>query len=111
MNRDIEMVVKDFVGSLEKIFAERTAKQMNDLVSNLTNGKKTALIAEKRTPDKLDALQDALLAFLKKNPGLRCEEIAKGMEVTTADLSLPIRRLGKKIKHQGVARGRRYWAR
>lgn len=115
MNREIEQLVGSFVGDLEKLFEKKSADHINEILVGLGGKKRVSvkgfLHTGKRTPEELDEMQANLFAYLKKNPGQRCEEIAKGMKVDTSDLALPLKKLGKKLKWEGVARGRRYWAR
>lgn len=117
MNRDIEVLVNEFVGKLDKVFSKIAAAKVRELVDGLSVGAVSSkfpqhamLVAGKRSPEDLSKLQAQLLSYVTKNPGQRCEEIAKGMGVQTSDLALPLRKLGKQLKHQGVARGRRYFA-
>lgn len=115
MNRDIEQLVRGFVNELDKAFTKQTTEKVNELITSLTNGRKQVtskgrLLSGKRSPDELEKLEGQLLIYVDKNPGQRCEEIARGMEVETSDLALPLRKLGNKLKTKGVARGRRYWA-
>jgi len=114
MNRDIESLVKGFVDELEGIFTKRNKEQVNELIASLTNGRKQVtpkgrILSGKRSPEELEKLQGKLKAYVEKNPGQRCEEIAKGMGTTTDDLALPLRKIN--FKTQGKARGRRYWVR
>ena len=65
----------------------------------------------KRTPEELEALTNNVLAHIKKNPGLRVEQIAEALGTTTKELALPIIKLGKALKTQGQRRGTKYTAR
>lgn len=65
----------------------------------------------KRTPEELEALTKNVLAHIKKNPGLRVEQIAEALGTTTKELALPIIKLGKALKTQGQRRGTKYTAR
>ncbi len=58
----------------------------------------------KRTPEELEALTKSALAFIRKNPGSRVEQIGAGLGVPTKDLVLPIGKLfeAKSIKSTGV---------
>lgn len=62
----------------------------------------------KRTPDELESLTKSILAYIKKNPGQRVEQIAAGMGASTKELALPIRKLGKALKTRGQRRGMTY---
>lgn len=65
----------------------------------------------KRTGEELEALTKSVLAYVKKNPGQRVEQIAAGLGTTTKELALPIIKLGKALKTQGQRRGTKYSAR
>jgi hypothetical protein len=52
---------------------------------------------EKRPPDEIEELGKRFIAYVRKNPGLRIEQINKAIGTTTKDLALPIRK--------GVAEG------
>jgi hypothetical protein len=65
----------------------------------------------KRTPEELEALTKNVLAHIKKNPGLRVEQIAAALGTSTKELALPIIKLGKALKTQGQRRGTKYTAR
>jgi hypothetical protein len=65
----------------------------------------------KRTPEELEQLTKNVLAYIKKNPGQRVEQIAAELGTTTKELALPVLKLGKALKTQGQRRGTKYWAR
>lgn len=67
----------------------------------------------RRSPEQLQAERDRLLAVIKANPGKRSEELQELTVMTAEALARPITQLlkMKKLRHEGVARGRRYWAR
>jgi hypothetical protein len=66
---------------------------------------------EKRSPALLEELTNTLGAYVRANPGQRIEEIAKGLELSTKDLVLPVKKLigAKAIKPQGHRRATRYF--
>lgn len=116
MNRDIELLVTEFVVKLDKIFTKHTTDKVNELAISLTNGRKHVtpkgrFLSGKRSPEDLEKMQRQLLTYVAKNPGLNCEAIARGMGVNTDELALPLRKMvGSTLKTQGKARGRKYWA-
>ncbi len=65
----------------------------------------------KRTPEELEELTKNLLAYVKKNPGQRVEQIAEALGTGTKDLALPVRKLGKALRTRGQRRGTKYFAR
>lgn len=118
MNRDIEQLVTEFVGKVERVFTQRNKLQIEELIAKLTNGKKHVNVTAKghvtsgkRSPEELEKMQMRLLGYIAKNPGQNCETIARGMGVDTDELALPLRKMvGNELKTQGKARGRKYWA-
>ena len=67
----------------------------------------------KRDPRMLQALTDKLGDYIKKNPGMRIEQIGKALGTPTKDLALPVKKLiaGKKISTKGQKRATTYFAR
>jgi hypothetical protein len=65
----------------------------------------------KRTPEEIEAQTKTLLATIKKNPGLRIEEISKMIGVSTKELALPVIKLfeAKAISSKGNRRATRYF--
>jgi len=65
----------------------------------------------KRTAEELDQLTSALLAHVKRHPGLRIEQIGQALELTTKDLALPAKKLiaEKKISTKGQRRATTYF--
>ena len=66
----------------------------------------------KRDPRLLQALTDKLGDYIKKNPGLRIEQIGKALGTPTKDLALPVKKLvaAKKISTKGQKRATTYFA-
>jgi hypothetical protein len=64
----------------------------------------------KRDPEKLAALTDELLQYIKGHPGQRIEQIGKAMGESTKALALPARKLVKDgfVKTSGVRRATTY---
>jgi predicted O-methyltransferase YrrM len=67
----------------------------------------------KRSPEEIEAQTKLLLATIKKNPGLRIEEISKMIGVSTKELALPVIKLfeAKAISSKGNRRATRYFPR
>lgn len=65
----------------------------------------------KRTPEEIESQSKTLLATIKKNPGLRIEEIGKLIGVSTKELALPVIKLfeAKAISSKGNRRATRYF--
>lgn len=65
----------------------------------------------KRTAAELRHLQDELLTFVTKNPGLRIEQINKQLSTSTKDLQLPMRKLISEgsLKTKGEKRSTTYF--
>lgn len=65
----------------------------------------------KRAPEELAALTETLYGQVKESPGLRVEELAKVMGVTTKDLALPAKKLlaDGRIYTEGQKRATKYF--
>lgn len=65
----------------------------------------------KRPPAELAKLTEKLGDYIKSNPGLRMEAIAKGLATPTRELNLPIKKLlkSKKIRFEGHKRATEYF--
>lgn len=66
---------------------------------------------EKRTPEALERLTNALLREISAVPGHRIEQIAQAMGVKTSELVLPVKKLlaAKKIRTRGQKRATKYF--
>lgn len=68
----------------------------------------------RRSAEDVDATAKTLLAYVKKNPGQRVEQIAKGLNTSTKVLKLPITKLlsrPARLSTKGNRRGTTYFAR
>ena len=65
----------------------------------------------KRSPEDLAKLTQSLLAYIKKNPGKRVEEIGKALSTNTKELKLPVLKLlaDKAIGKKGQKRSTTYY--
>jgi hypothetical protein len=65
----------------------------------------------KRPPDEIVKLTSRLLEYVKGHKGERIEQIAKGMNVSTRELNLPVKKLisGKSIRTKGQKRATQYF--
>ncbi len=65
----------------------------------------------KRSPEDIQKLADKFAGFVKKNPGLRIEQINAKLGTSTKDLVIPVRQLvaSKKIKTKGEKRATTYY--
>jgi len=66
---------------------------------------------EKRTQAKLNETAQQVYEFIKSNPGLRTEIIGKNIGYSTAELTLPMKKLvtEKRIYSMGQKRGAKYF--
>lgn len=81
-------------------------KPRSGAVSKVTSG-------GRRSAEDVEALGKQVLAYVKANPDLRVEQIAKGLETDTKTLKLPILKLlsrPAKLTRKGVRRGTTYRA-
>jgi hypothetical protein len=67
----------------------------------------------KRAPEEIETLTAQLGEYVKANKGERIEQIAKGMNVSTRELNLPVKKLlaTKAIKTKGQKRATQYFPR
>jgi hypothetical protein len=67
----------------------------------------------KRPPEEIETLTTQLGEYIKTNKGERIEQIAKGMNVSTRELNLPVKKLlaTKAIKTKGQKRATQYFPR
>jgi hypothetical protein len=125
MNSDarIRALIDSFVHDLSGLVRESAVDAVREALhrggATKSNGRATAgpvrarAPGAKRTPEELEQMTSALLAYVQKNPGQRIEEIASGMGVGSKELTLPAKKLiaGKKLKTRGQKRATRYSAR
>jgi hypothetical protein len=66
----------------------------------------------KRTAEEIEGLKKQILSYVRKNPGQRSEQIAKGLNTTTKELQLPMLALreAKALKLKGNRRAASYTA-
>lgn len=72
--------------------------------------KKTKPPVVKRSPEDIQKLMDEFFRFVKKNPGLRIEQINAQLGTITKELVIPVRRLIaiRKIRTKGEKRATTY---
>jgi len=84
------------IESLQAAFAPGTPHSKVRIValpSGLPRGRPRGHHGEKRSADDIAAASSRFVAFVRQNPGLRIEQINKGLGTTTKDLALPVRKL------------------
>lgn len=81
-------------------------------ITRLPRGPKARPRGGKRTAEELEGLKKSIVSFVRKNPGLRTEQIAKGLNTTTKELQLPMLALReeKVLKLKGNRRAATYTA-
>ena len=74
--------------------------------------KKTKAPSVKRSDSDIQKLMDKFVGFVKKNPGLRIEQINAQLGTSTKDLVIPVRRLvaSKLVRTKGEKRSTTYEA-
>jgi predicted HTH transcriptional regulator len=100
----LEQVAKALGGATTRV-KRATRSAPTKRTSNTTAGR-----APKRTQDDLVALEAKIIRHVGKNPGMGAQEIALAFGLTTADVTLPLRRLVRdnKLETKGQKRGTRY---
>lgn len=104
----IEAIQADMLARLTGSIA---APKANGLAKTNGRSHNPSRPGQKRTPEELAELTDDLRIYISKNPGMRIEEIARGMGATSKALVLPATKLlaAKKIKTTGQRRATRYF--
>jgi|SRR6185295_10067392 len=110
MMKNLEILVKRFVADVEHVLRQQTMMAVQASVGR-RNAKEFGAPNGKRSVGELDSVKQKIVAFLKKTPGQSSEEIQRALHRDGAELTLPIKQLvdAKLLRHEGVARGRRYW--
>lgn len=119
MKSEIDGLVEKFVADVTALMRESTLAGMRALIDASVGSKaskaKPGVAAEsgKRTAAEISEAANKILSVLKKEPGLRCEQLQAITGLDKDSIALPLRRLvdDKQVTHKGVARGRKYWAR
>ena len=116
----VQSVIDRFVHELTAIAREEAARVVMGGFGASKPGRKPASNGatrrahggEKRSPEKLEALQEKVLGFVKSHPGLRIEQINKQLATSTQDLALPIRKLiaTTQLTTKGQRRATQYFA-
>jgi hypothetical protein len=114
---EMRRLVDGFVNSLSELWRRQAIEALGGSGRKGGGGAVAAIgrsrgRGAKRTSDELDKLSDAIIDFVKNNPGLRIEQINKQLGTTTKDLALPIRKLLAEgaLKAKGQKRSTTYSA-
>lgn len=65
----------------------------------------------KRSPEEISQMADTLLDYIAQNPGQRMESIARALDASTQELTLPIKKLllGGRLRTEGQKRATSYY--
>ena len=65
----------------------------------------------KRSPEEISQMAGTLLDYIDKNPGQRMESIARALDASTQELTLPIKKLilGGQLRTEGQKRATSYF--
>jgi hypothetical protein len=122
----IQAIIENFVSELSAALADAGRSAIAEALGErqaprAANGRGQAKVARaakrakggKRSADELASLTQSLLAFVKRNPGLRIEQIGAAIGHSTKDLALPAKKLiaEKELKTKGQKRATTYFAR
>lgn len=112
INERIEMFVADITELAKKAALEtlETGLAGNRRGTFTTSGR-VRRKSGKRSPDEIQETADALLEYIRENPGQRMEAIAKALDSTTKDLTLPIKKLlqTNMVRVEGQKRATSYY--
>lgn len=108
---EIDTLVKKFIGDLRALMKQSALADMQAALGkasgvDLVYVKKN----ERRSVAAMDGIREKIVALLRKQPGMRSEELQAELKVTGAQLTIPLRKLidERAVKTVGVARGTRY---
>lgn len=126
MHSEIRDLVESFAADLTALVRRTALEQVHSALSgSVSNGRKTRGPGRKasgprrarggggkRSSEQVDAFAAKILDFVKKNPGLRGEQLSASMKTDTKSLRLPMLKLigDKKVKTKGQRRGMMYYA-
>lgn len=128
--REIEVRIAEFTDELVELIRSATVDAVQKALSSQLNyalgtgrGRHalrrprnghpgiSSLAGGKRTSEELEALQTQLLSYIGKHAGERIEQIAVGMDVSTKELSLPVKKLlaAGQLRTEGQKRATQYF--
>lgn len=133
IDNKIRGLVDSFAGDLASLIRESAMDTVRDALGGVSSGRRSvgrgrpAVVAgpssarrssalpkgAKRAPDEIVNLTAQLGEYIKAHKGERIEQIAKGMNVSTRELNLPVKKLlaTKAIKTKGQKRATQYFPR
>jgi len=119
----IQALIDSFVGELMKVIKTSAVAPEVDGVraargasrrtrsGSAGDASRTGGRAVRRSAAEVASTTDSLLTFITEHPGLSAEGIAKGLDVSTRELVLPIKRLvmARALAVEGKTRATRYF--
>lgn len=127
MNSRIDTLIAEFAQNLRAAIAEEAAAAFATVAGAGTDagnarrskpGPKPKAVAKnggrlRRSAEDLEAQGARILAFVKKNPGARAEQIGAGLGLATKEMARPIANLlaSKQLSKKGAKRATAYSAR
>lgn len=113
-NRRVQNIIDAFVRQLTEVAREEAARVVLGGLGSTGHAARTASRdgrGAKRSADDLARLEEQVVAFVAKHPGLRIEQINEQLGTSTKVLALPIRKLvaGRKLKTVGQRRATKYF--
>jgi hypothetical protein len=110
----IEAFVVELTGLVREAAVAKVAEALSGETAPRARGRGAARSAAgggKRTADEIDAQCEQITSFVAKNPGLGVEGIAAGLNTSSKELTLPIRKLlaSKELTRKGQKRATKYF--
>ena len=114
-SRRVQNIIDEFVSKLTQVAREEAAHLVLGGLGSTGRSTRSASSngrGAKRSVENLAHLEQQLLAFVAKHPGLRIEQINAEMGTNTKSLALPIRKLvaTKKLRTVGQRRATKYFS-
>ncbi len=124
IQQEINQRIEGFVSEITELarkaayetLSSALAHGMSDQIGSRHAGSSTSSVLRyrkggKRSANEIAATADSLLQYIREQPGQRMEIIAKAMDVSTKELTLPIKKLlqAKKIRVEGQKRATTYY--
>lgn len=109
----VEAFVVELTSLIREAAVAKVAEALGSEVTPRSRGRASVVASSggKRTAEQIEAQCEQIIAFVAKNPGLGVEGIAAGLNTSSKELTLPIRKLisSKELSRKGHKRATKYF--